>query len=315
MENINNINRFTVSGGLSLNRIVYFVAVIEAGSFTRAADRLGITKAVVSQQIARLEADFRTALLIRTTRSVRMTEAGQAFYYRCSLILKEAENAFSELSASASEPTGILRLTSPFDYGTGVIVPALASFTEKYPACKAEIHFSDEIQELNTSQFDLAIRVGWLKEQHLQVRKLGTFRQSLVCSPRWEKSISTVSSPEELSGLPFIANTALRDPTRLELSRGLLERRVISVQASLFFNATLAVREATLNGAGLSVLPDYVVSGDLLSGRLIEVIPEWYLPGGDICAVYPTTSYRPAKVRAFIDILTDSLSPSDLPES
>ncbi|SUB73965.1 Hca operon transcriptional activator [Pluralibacter gergoviae] len=94
MENINNVDSFAALEGFSLNRIVYFTAVVEAGSFTAAAGRLGITKAVVSQQVARLEADFNIALLIRTTRRVRLTEAGEAFYRRCVRILKEAENAF-----------------------------------------------------------------------------------------------------------------------------------------------------------------------------------------------------------------------------
>lgn len=312
MENTNNKNRLTTSGGLSLNRLVYFVAVVETGSFTRAAERLGITKAVVSQQIARLEADFQISLLIRTTRTVRTTEAGQAFYYRCSLILKDTEYAFTELSASSVTPSGVLKLTAPFDYGTAIIVPALVEFSEKYPACKVEVHFSDEVQDLNTSQFDLAIRVGWLKEQHLQVRKLGTFKQILVCSSHLDTMISKLSSPEDLHGFPFIANTVLRDPTRIELSRGLMERRVISVKASLYFNATIGAHEATINGAGLSVLPDYVVSSDIKSGRLCEVLPDWNLPSGDVYVVYPTTTYRPVKVRAFIDILTKRLENNSL---
>lgn len=117
-----------MTGASSLNRLAYFTAVVETGSFTAAAERLGITKAVVSQQVARLESDCRTTLLVRSTRKVRTTEAGQQFYHRCALILKEAEEAFEELSEAASEPTGTLRLTAPFDYGIGVVVPAITAF-------------------------------------------------------------------------------------------------------------------------------------------------------------------------------------------
>src|SRR5436305_9050742 len=101
----------------NLRRLAYFAAVVETGSFTAAAERLGITKAVVSQQVARLEREFRTSLLIRTTRKVRTTEVGQAFYRRCALILREAEHAFDDLAGTSTEPSGTLRLTAPFDYG------------------------------------------------------------------------------------------------------------------------------------------------------------------------------------------------------
>jgi len=114
-------------GGLgNLRRLAYFVAVVETGSFTAAAERLGITKAVVSQQVARLESEFRTSLLVRTTRKVRATEAGHAFYLRCAMILREAEDAFDELAETSAEPSGMLRLTAPVDYGVGAVVHAEA---------------------------------------------------------------------------------------------------------------------------------------------------------------------------------------------
>src|SRR3954469_17087486 len=118
----------------SLRRLAYFASVVETGSFTAAAERLGITKAVVSQQVARLEREFRTSLLVRTTRKVQATEAGQVFYQRCALILHEAEDAFGELASVSSEPTGTLRLTAPFDYGVDVVVPTIAAFTQQHPA-------------------------------------------------------------------------------------------------------------------------------------------------------------------------------------
>src|SRR6478735_11873300 len=115
-------------GGLgSLRRLSYFAAVVETGSFTAAAERLGITKAVVSQQVARLEREFRTSLLVRTTRKVQPTEAGQAFYQRCALLLHDAESAFDELADASAEPSGTLRLTAPFDYGINVVVPTIAA--------------------------------------------------------------------------------------------------------------------------------------------------------------------------------------------
>ncbi|MCM2972700.1 LysR family transcriptional regulator [Larsenimonas suaedae] len=291
------------TGPSNLNRLTYFVAVVETGSFTAAADRLGITRAVVSQQVARLERDCHATLLTRSTRRVRTTEAGQAFYYRCALILKEAEDAFDELAESAQTPSGTLRLTAPFDYGVGVIVPAITAFSERFPQCQVEAQFGDQTMNLEDSDLDLAIRVGWLTDDHLQARLIGHFEQRLVAAPSWQERLADVETPQALIDHPIIANTALRDPTRWTFHRDELVKERVTLTASIKLNATLAVREATLNGAGLAVLPDYVVDADVSAGRLIDVLPQWHLPRGDIHAVLPPARYRPAKVRAFIDML------------
>lgn len=287
----------------NMRRLVYFVAVVETGSFTAAAERLGITKAVVSQQVARLEQEFRTTLLVRTTRKVQATEAGLSFYRRCTLILRDAEDAFDELSEAVTEPSGILRLTAPFDYGMSILVPAIVEFTQRYPKCKVDAILSDQTLDMRSSNIELAIRVGWLTEAGLQGRKIGTFRQLLVASTSMQLKTEQLRSPEDITNLPFIANSALRDPLRWNFSLNDIEHKSVSVQASIFLDATLAVREAVREGAGLSVLPDYAIADDLATGRLIQVLPEWSLPTGGIHAVFPSARFRPAKVRAFVDLL------------
>lgn len=287
----------------NLRRLTYFVSVVETGSFTAAAERLGITKAVVSQQVARLESEFKTSLLVRTTRKVQPTEAGQAFYQRCAMILREAEEAFDELAEGATEPSGTLRLTAPFDYGIGVVVPVIAAFRQRYPGCKVDAVLSDQTLNIMSGNIELAIRVGWLAETGLQARKIGTFRQLLVASSAMATQAARLNGPEDLAGMPFIANTALRDHLRWTFSLGDTERRVVNLQASIFLDATLAVREAVFQGAGLSVLPDFAIADDLATGRLIHVLPQWQLPSGGIHAVFPAARFRPAKVRAFVDLL------------
>lgn len=294
-------------GGLgelgNMRRLVYFVAVVETGSFTAAALRLGITKAVVSQQVARLEQEFRTSLLVRTTRKVQATEAGLAFYQRCALILREAEEAFGELSESVAEPSGTLRLTAPFDYGVSVVVPAIVAFSRRFPNCKVDAVLSDQTLDLMSGNIELAIRVGWLAESNLQARQIGTFRQLLVASPAMKSRIGGLDDPAQLARLPFIANTALREPLRWNFSLDETTRREVTAQASIFLDTTLAVREAVRHGAGLSVLPDYAIGDDLAAGRLIPVWPQWRLPAGGIHAVFPTARFRPVKVRSFVEVL------------
>ncbi|PPT20083.1 LysR family transcriptional regulator [Xanthomonas arboricola] len=296
----------TGPGGLgNLRRLAYFVAVVDTGSFTAAAERLGITKAVVSQQVARLERECRTSLLVRTTRRVRTTELGQAFYQRCAAILRDTDDAFDALTDTAAEPSGLLRLTAPLDYGVRVVVPAIAAFTRRHPACKVDAILSDQTLDLMTANIELAIRVGWLAESSLQARKIGAFRQLLVAPSTMAAQLARIASPQDIATLPFVANTALRDHQRWQFAHATHAPQSVDVQPGIFLDATLAVREAVCQGAGISVLPDYVVADDLAAGRLLHVLPQWQLPSGGIHAVFPATRFRPAKVRAFVDLLLE----------
>jgi DNA-binding transcriptional LysR family regulator len=286
----------------NLNRLAYFAAVVDTGSFTAAAERLGITKAVVSQQVARLERELGTTLLVRTTRRMAPTEAGRSFHARCTLILREAEDAFDELGQAATEPTGLLRLTAPYDYGTAMVVPAVTEFTCRHPGCTAEILLSDQRLDLAGGRLDLAIRVGWVTEPGLQARRIGGFRQLLVAGAG-HAGAAAMEDPAEVARLRFVALTALRDPLTWQLTRGKLERRVIRFAATIATDTSPAVLAAVMAGAGLGVLPDFLVGPLISEGRLHHVLPQWTLPAGGIHAVFPAQRYRPARVRAFVDLL------------
>lgn len=295
---------------INLNRLAYFAAVVATGSFTRAADRLGITKTVVSQQVARLEAELETSLLIRTTRRVEPTEAGRMLYARCVMILREAEDAVDELSEARAEPMGVLRIAAPNDYGASMIAPLAAGFARRFPACTVDLVLSDARVDLVADHIDVSIRVGWLDDSTLQARRIGTFRQLLVASANQFGTI-TAREPEDLAALPFIANGALREPLLWHFAKGDFDRRVVRMRQALSINATPAVLAATLAGGGLSVLPDFQVADHLGSGRLVAVLPEWTLPSGGIHAVYPAARFRPPKVTAFVAMLVDEIRRSE----
>jgi DNA-binding transcriptional LysR family regulator len=291
----------------NLNRLVYFAAVIDAGSFTKAAEHLGITKAVVSQQVARLEQDVGTTLLMRTTRRLQPTEAGRIFHARCVSILRETEDAFNELAEARTDPKGLLKLTAPYDYGTSVIVPIVAAFTARYPECKVELNLSDKAVDLIADNMDLAIRVGWLADSSLQARRIGSFRQLLVGSPQFAERLAQLRDPTELPALPFVANSALRESLEWVFTNEDREIRTVQLKAGIAINTTPAVMEAVKHGGGLSVLPDFLAAADMSNGGLLHVLPEWHLPSGGIYTVYPAARFRPPKVTAFVDMLTSAV--------
>lgn len=291
---------------INLNRLAYFAAVVDAGSFTKAADRLGITKTVVSQQVARLEAELKTSLLVRTTRKVEPTQAGRKLHARCVMILREAEDAVDELSEARAAPMGLLRIAAPNDYGTSMIAPVAARFAWRYPACMVDLVLSDARIDLVAGQVDLSVRVGWLDDSSQQARRIGTFRQILVASPDLAASL-TPQGPQDLAGLPFIVNGALREPLVWHFSKGDFERRTVRMRQVMSINATPAVLAAARVGGGLAILPDFLVADDVRSGQLVEVLPDWTLPAGGVHIVYPAARFRPPKVTAFVAMLTDEI--------
>jgi DNA-binding transcriptional LysR family regulator len=287
---------------MNLNRLAYFAAVVDGGSFTRAAEQLGVTKAVVSQQVARLERDVGTTLLIRTTRRVHPTEAGTNLHARCQVILRAAEEAFHELAEAAAEPSGTLRIAAPNDYGTSAIVPVVTAFSARYPACRVELALSDQMVDVASGKADVAIRVGWLADSSLQARRIATFRQLIVCGADVAARL-VASAPGDLAAAPFVANSALREPLVWQFSRA-DDIRTVRMRGMIAIDATPTVLAAVRAGAGVSVVPDYLVRDDLAAGRLVHLLPEWQLPTGGIYAVYPAARFRAPKVARFVEMLS-----------
>ncbi len=286
---------------VNLNRLVYFAHVVEAGSFTRAAERLGITKAVVSQQVARLEQEIGTTLLLRTTRKVAPTDAGRALHARCVVILRESAEAFDELAQGTTEPRGTLRVTAPFDYGASVVAPLAAEFTRTYPHCDVDLALSDRLIDIQT--VDMAIRVGWPRDSSQVTRRIGTMEQYAVCAPKIERLLGSGSEPDDLGLLPFIANSALAEPNVWRFTHTTRGRRTIRMRARITVDATPAARISALAGGGFSVLPDYLVRADLAAGRLVRLIPDWKLKSGGIHVLFPSTRFRPPRVTRFFEAM------------
>ena len=286
-----------------LNRISYFVGVVEAGSFTAAADKLDVNKAVVSHQVAKLEAELKTTLLMRTTRRLQTTEAGQLFYDRCLNILRDVEFASGELMSGAETPSGTLTLTAPIAYGTRIVAGAISKYLKQFPQMKVSANFDEVRLDQIENQLDLSISLGALKDSTAQARRLGSFERYVVCSPEFSRQLGPIQSPKELAKKSWIMNRSVPNPTHLRFSNANRQVVVTDIVTAVTTNRVNAVHALAIAGAGIAPLPDYVVASDIKAGRLVRLIPKWKLPALGIYIVYPNSRFRPAKVRTFVDIL------------
>ncbi|TBR39856.1 MULTISPECIES: LysR family transcriptional regulator [Dyella] len=292
---------------INLNRLAVFVALVQAGSFTAAAEQLGMTKAMVSQHVARLEQELGVTLLVRSTRRMSLTEAGAAFHADCVRILAETEAAIERVSENRDAPRGTLRLTASLDYGTAVVAPALASYMLTYPQVQVDLVLSDHLSDLIAERFDLAIRGGSLRDSTLRATRLSGFRQLVVASPSYVARAGTPKRPEDLATFAWVAMSALSSPLTWTFTHAKGGRTTVRVRAVAQANNASAVRALVLASAGAAILPDYLVEDDVRAGRLKVLLPTYRLPEGGIHAVYPGQR-PPAKVRAFIDHLAASIA-------
>ncbi|WP_229720614.1 LysR family transcriptional regulator [Dyella nitratireducens] len=291
---------------MNLNRLAVFVALVRAGSFTAAAEHLGMTKAMVSQHLLRLERELGVTLLVRSTRRMALTEAGAVFHADCVQLLEQAQAAIERIGDQRSKPTGTLRLTTSTDYGAAVVAPALSEFRRLYPSLQIDLVIDDQINDLIAERFDLAIRIGWLRDSSLRATRLGSFRQLVMASPAYLAEHDTPRRPEDLAMHGWIAMSALATPLRWTFTRG-NSRRIVRMRQVMQANNAAAIRALVLAGAGVSVLPDYLVQEDIQAGRLQVLLAPYRLQEGGIHAVYPDPQ-PPAKVRAFIDFMRDRLA-------
>lgn len=288
---------------VNLNRLGVFMAVIETGSLTAAGRRLGLTKSVISTHLSRLEAEVGTALLLRSTRRISPTAAGQQFFEACVSILREVDGAVAALDRENSDIHGLLRITTSADYGASVVTPVLVSMVNQFPELQIELLAVDQILNIVAEGIDVAIRLGWLRDSSQPATHLGTFSQWLVAPPSWFDRLVPVKQPSDLSNWPFVTLSILDKLEPWTFTEADGRQQTVRFDRRLSMSTTGAVRTAVQTGGGLAVLPDYLVADDVAFGRIVRVLPHWTLPSGGIYAVFPQKRHRPRKVQVFLDTL------------
>ena len=290
---------------INLNRFVTFAAVVEAGSLTAAAERLGLAKTMVSKHVQLLEAEVGVSLLVRSTRKLALTEAGRAFYATCRELLKTADDAVELARTGLDAPRGKLRVAAPIDYGVLVVAPLLAALRLRYPALQVELVCGDDLIDLIAEGIDVAVRLGKLADSGHMATRVGGFQRWLVASPAFVARHGMPDSPEALSALPHIALTVVPQPYSIVLEKAGHRHTLRWTNTVFATNTAYACRAAALAGAGAMGATDFSVGDDVAAGRLVRLLPDWSAPSSDIHALFPASANVMQKVRVFIDALKE----------
>ena len=289
---------------LEPNDLFLFARVVDEGSFSRAAGRLGLPKSTVSRRVAALEAQLGERLLLRTTRKLTITDFGLA-------VLEHAHHVVEDVAAAASlaqnrqiEPSGRLRVTMPSDMANIVLAPLLAEFVHKYPAITLEVDLSARFVDLIGENFDVAIRMGELRDDaSLAARRMAVFAGGLYAAPAYLARRGAPSEPEALmehDALRVLARTG--DPMPWVLTRGDERWEGVPPGRATANSPELLMRMA-LEGAGIAVINDHFALPYLRRGELVQVLPDWRLPPVSAWAVFPGRRLMPTRTRVFLDAL------------
>lgn len=281
-----------------------FVKVAETGSFSAAASLLGRSKAVISKQLAMLEAALGVQLLVRTTRRVRLSEAGRAYLERCAPLLADLEELESSVQQSQSSPRGLLRVAGPQTFSELHLASPLRAFLTRYPELEVELVLTDRLVDLVEQGFDVALRIGELEDSRLLARRLADSSIVICAAPAYLARRGVPRTPEALAEHDLVLDSNLRQPQTWRFQRG--SRTVgVRVAGRLQVNSAVMVRHFLLEGAGIGLCPGFVVEDDIAAGRLVPVLEKFAGYRLGIYALYPHTRHVPRRVRVFVDFLAD----------
>ncbi|MDX1505163.1 MAG: LysR substrate-binding domain-containing protein [Spongiibacter sp.] len=275
-----------------------FVQVVESGSFSSAAQRLGMSKSHASRQLSRLEGRLGVQLLKRSTRSLSLTESGRAYFQRCKNILQLLDDSDQELMAQGISPRGTLRVSVAGAFGERYVAPVAAEFLRRYPELSLDIDFSSRNVDLVEEGFDLAIRAGTLRDSSLIARRIAE-RRLIVCASR--DYFDEFGRPDSIADLRHHTCLVGSVPTWRLREGG--QHREVKIAGRWRSNNGHALLAAARRGLGLVQLPEFYVYEDIKAGRLQPVLDHCQPTDTAVWAVYPGNRHVSAKVRLFTEFL------------
>lgn len=289
-------------------QIEAFSAVVQHGSFVKAAERLGMSKAVVSRLVIELETQLGTRLLQRTTRRLSLTDTGSDYLERCRQILDDLAQANAAASATTAQPAGRLKINAPLTFGNLHLAPLWGEFLKLHGRVELDVTLSDRVVDLVEEGFDLAIRISAsaaLPDSSLVARELSVDRTILCASPGYLRGATPIRQPQDLAGHSVLAYSYWSggDAWTFDGPHG---RASVTTRPRLRANSGDTCRAAALADQGVILQPGFLVGEDLKAGRLVELLPDHRGPALAIHAVYPSRRHVAGKVRAMVDFLVEA---------
>ena len=301
-----------MSLSLDANDLLLFARIVEAGSFSKAADRLGLPKSTVSRRVATLERSLGERLLQRTTRQLKLTDLGEGVLAHARELAAEVDDVIALASQRQQQPTGRLRVTMPGDLASQVLAGAIADFVRQHPGVRLELDLSPRRADLIAEGFDLAIRIGRLPDDSgLAARKLAQFQIGLYAAPGYLAGLDPIIDPEQLRGLRalMLPSTEGEDRQWALTRRGDGARwrgRPLAVTCA---NSPDLLVTMALLGAGITTGADFYVEPQVRRGALVRVLPDWCLPPETAWGLFPSRRLLPARSRLFLEAMALALAP------
>lgn len=283
-----------------------FVATVDLGSFTAAANAFHITPAMVSKHISALEKRLGATLLARTTRTQKLTEIGLTYYGRCKQILSQIADAETGAEAMSALPKGRLRVSASMWFGSLTLAPLVCDYLQQYPEVNIELAISDRYVDIVEESFDVAIRIGELQDSSLIARKLAMFEVAICASPQYLDQYGVPRSPDELQLHQCLGFTNWHSQggwKRMQKQTGAKIGQAPRFESD---NAQ-ALRIAAVKGLGIIMMPKELLRPDIEAGRLVELLPKHVPPARPIHAVYPRERQLTPKLTSFVEFLMERL--------
>lgn len=283
-----------------------FVRVVRAGSFTIAANQLGLSRALVSRHVSDLEARVGTRLLNRSTRSLNMTDEGRSYLEFCEQIFRDLESKEHAIVRTRTEPTGLLKVMAPKSFGTLHLADAIIDFAKLQPRLQVTLNLEDvsfRSYDFAEKGLDLALRISSMRNSSVIEQEIAPLEWALCASPGYLSRKGKPAHPSDLAEhdcLVHINVTANDRIWRFEGPKGNISAKV---GGSFFSNSALALRKAALADLGIALVPRYTVTDELASGALVTVLPRYRPPSRPLVAVFPRVPVVPTKVQVLVDYL------------
>ena len=282
-----------------------FIAVVDAGSFTAAADRLGMAKSAVSRRISALEERLGVQLLRRTTRALSLTETGKSFYEHGARILADLDEAEAAVQQEHGELRGTLRFALPMSFGVRHMCGAIAAFSKKHPKVRFDLDLNDRRVDLIEDNFDIALRIGHLSDSTLIARRLFEVHTVVCASPHYLNVHGTPGAPEDLVDHQCLVYSNLAEPDRMTYKDADGNKGSIKVTAAMSASSGDFLCNAAAHGMGIVLQPAFIAAESIRKGNLVSILTDYTWPVTPAYAVYPPTRHLSYRVRAFIDFLVE----------